>query len=123
MAEELEALVRDEDRGHVAADGHERPVPEGDLAAQPGEDVEPDQRDEVHGDEACLARAEVREQRGSNAIATTASATTARARDGGAPHTRRTASRPKRPAGRTSSTPRMIASATGSRRSAPTKST
>src|SRR6185437_6542276 len=39
------------------------------------------------------------------------------------PHTRFTGARPKRPVGRTSSTPRITASATGSRSSVPTQST
>ena len=81
------------------------PWPERDLAVVAGEHVEAEQRDEVDGDERELRGAEVgeqaREQREHERRAT--------ANDGDAdgperPHTRLTASRPKRPDGRTSRT-------------------
>src|SRR5436305_369149 len=45
-----DAVVDAEDRRRVAADGHERAVPERDLAAVPREDREAEQRDEIDAD-------------------------------------------------------------------------
>ena len=118
-------LVHRERRGRVAADRHQRAVAERDLARVAGEDVQPDDRDEedarlreVAGvevaDEVRRQRVE-REHRGRGQRPE---------RDPEpAPHTRVTSARPKRPVGLTSSTPRITASATGSRRSVPIQST
>src|SRR4029077_13819636 len=121
----LDAAVEHQRRRHVAADRHERAVPERDLARVAGEHVEPEQRDRVDRDVRDLRGVEVRDQ--------VREPEHDQARDDERPdlrrqtlrpaHTRLTASRPNSPAGRTRSTPRMIASATASWSSEPTKLT
>src|SRR3954463_13536257 len=115
-------MVDGENRGLVAADRHERAVPERDLPAVAGEDCEPEQRDEVDADRRELARVEVADlmrdephdhgerderERFEDEL---------RARH----QTRLAATRPKRPPGRTTSNPRISSSATGSFRVWPT---
>src|SRR3954453_7620563 len=112
-----------EHRRGVAADRHERAVPERDLAAVAGEDRKPEQGDEVHADGRELVRREARDEPGQQHDQ-------GGEREEGehldrelAPHTRRTATRPKRPFGFTSRTIRMIRSAVGSLSVSPTNPT
>jgi len=96
---------------------------ERDLAAVARQNVQPDDRDEVDADGRKLERAEVadparreRDERGDREEAEQAEGATRR-------HTFLTAARPKSPEGRTTSTSRITASATGRRRVPPTKPT
>ena len=58
-----ELLVPDhEDRGRVAADRHERSVPERDLTRIPREDVQAEERDQVDADVRVLLRLEVADE-------------------------------------------------------------
>src|SRR5581483_6366285 len=109
------AVVGHQNRGRVAADGHERAVPERDLAAVPGEDVEAEDGDEVRADRGELHRPELGQRERQHRE---------RQRDESEPgelhlHARLTSDRPSRPAGRTRSTARMTASAVASRSSPP----
>src|SRR3954471_20791815 len=112
-----------EHRRGVAADRHECAVPERDLAAVAGEDRKPEQGDEVHADGRELVRGEAGDEPGQQHDQR-------RERDEAEhldrqldPHTRRTATRPKRPFGFTSRTIRMISSAVGSLSAPPTTPT
>ena len=119
-------LVHDQRRRRVPADRHQRPVAERDLPRVAGEQVEPDDRDEEGARLGEVARVEVadevrqEEEHGQPR------------RDHGDPEahsqspahqTRLAETFPKRPAGRTSRTPRITASATGRRRSVPIQPT
>src|SRR5438874_484963 len=119
-------LVHDQRRGRVAADCHQRAVSERDLAGVAREQVQADDRDEEDARTREVARVEVadevrkdeedaepcghREQPGADP-------------ERAAHQTLLAEARPNSPAGRTSSTPRITASATGSRRSVPIQST
>ena len=119
-------LVHRERRGRVAADRHQRAVAERDLARVAGEDVQPDDRDEEDARLREVARVEVadevRRQRVEHEHRGRGQRTRARSR-ARAFIRASTSTRPKRPVGLTSSTPRITASATGSRRSVPIQST
>ena len=117
--EVADAVLRHQDRRRVAADRHERPVPERDLPAVAGQDVEAEDRDEVGADGRELHGVEVRERERQHDQREHADPE----RDQLQPHTRLTAARPNSPAGRTIRTPRMTASATASRSSPPTQCT
>ena len=115
-------VVAVEDRGRVAADGHERPVPERDLAGVAREEVEPEDRDEedrdLASDELVVVGQMAREQhdhghRGRDHEET----------EREPPHTRRTTFRPKSPVGLITSIASSSASAAGSRNDAVTKCT
>ena len=118
----LDAVVGDQDRGRVAADRHEGAVAEGDLAGVAGEDVQAEHGDEVDADVAELVRLEDVDPPGDQGEQRERAQEPADA-ESPADHTRDTAARPNRPAGRTRRTTRMIPSATGSWSSVPTKST
>ena len=64
--EVLDAVIGHQDRGRVAADGHERAVSERDLARVAREHVEPEKRDHVDADVGGLLLAEVAEEGGSD---------------------------------------------------------
>ena len=121
-------LAEDQDRRRVGADRHEGAVAERDLAGVAGEDVETEERDEVDRDvrelpEAELAR-EPRQQRDQRRPPR-ASTRPCRANVGSQRRIRLASprrGRRGRSAGTTSTSSRM-ASAVGSRRSCPTKST
>src|SRR5262249_25524816 len=120
------AVIDDEDRRRVGADPHERPVAERDLAGVPGEEVQPEQCDQVDRDERELVDAEVREdeRRPDHAHHEGGEPEPAeRQLQTPLPHTRLTTVRPKSPAGLTSSTNRSTTSATGSRSSGVTQLT
>ena len=116
-------LVRHQDRSRIAADEHERAVAERDLAGDPGQQVEPQQRDEADPDVGELLCAEVAQQARQQQHRDDDERESAVADQVAARHTRLVTGLPKSPAGRTSRTTRMIRSATGRRRSAPTTST
>ena len=114
-----------EQRGDVRADADERAVAERDLAAVPGEDVQPEQRNHVNRHERELQQPELahepREQSDDNGPDHEE-----RRADGSteiAAHTLRTTLCPKRPCGLISSTINSTTSAAGSRSSPPMKST
>ena len=119
---ELQPLVRDEDRGRVTPDQHEGPVPERDLPGDPREQVEAEQGDEVDADVGELLRAKVADEARQQEDRRRREQEAENPDQLAALHTRLVTGLPKSPAGRTSSTTRMIRSATGSFRSAPTKS-
>ena len=99
-----EARLRREDGGRVAADGHERAVPERDLARVAGEDVEAADGDEVDADVGVLGRLEVvdeeRQQRDRRDEEDDGGGRRERGAAQPSHHTRLTAARPKRPCGR-----------------------
>ncbi len=108
-----------QNRARVAADGHERPVPERDLPCVAGEDVEAEERDQVDADVRVLLRLEVAQERGQNRDADDERGEADEPRDArrARAHTRFTSGLPKRPTGRTSKTTRMIRRAIGRRSS------
>ena len=123
--EVLDAVVGHQDRGRVPTDAHEGAVPERDLPGVPGQHVETEQGDCEDADVRGLLLAEPRQitrhhgdrdrerrERGERYSQTPHLS-----------HTRFTAVLPNSPDGRSSSTTRITASAAGSRRSAPMKST
>ena len=120
------AVVDDEDRRRVRADAHERAVAERDLAGEAGEDVQPEQRDQVDRDETELVRPVVRGQERrdddraderSEAEPWPSLLSVALLIRASRP------ARPSRPAGRTSRTTSSTASAIGSCRSGVTEPT
>src|SRR5262245_25778768 len=119
--------MADHDRGRVAADGHERAVAERDLARIPGQDVQPEDRDEVDAHVGDLGGTEVAEPVGEDGQESDAH----QERDplGGerddppARHARLTVARPNSPLGLTRSTARITTNAAGSLSASPTKST
>ena len=94
--------VHAEDRSRVAADRHEGAVPERDLAAVARENREAEQRDEVHADDRELARAKVTDEPGQRGDDRNEHEEADELERELELHTRRTATRPKRPPGLTS---------------------
>ena len=118
--------MRDEDRGRVAADRHQGAVAEGDLPGVAGQQVQADDRDEVDADQGKVEGVEVADEprddghEGHRSHGDQGSG----ADSGRPPHqTFLTLGRPKMPSGRTSRTPRITASATGSFNTFPTQPT
>src|SRR6185503_13928288 len=108
---ELQPLVRDQDRSRVPADQHERPVPERDLPGDAREQVEAEQGDEVDADVGELLRAEVADEARQQEKRCGRDEEAENPDEFAALHTRLVTGLPKRPAGRTSRTIRMIRSA------------
>ena len=107
----------------VAADRHERAVAERDLAAVAGEDRQAEKRDEVHADDRQLTGSEIADEarQGRHDQGEHREAEELEHELGF--HTRRTATRPKSPPGRTSSRTRISISAVGSFNVEPMKPT